>query len=85
MTTVMFNLAIGLSRKAQEEIIKRISDIPGVTGVGRLAPEIDDKDLSRMCYADVSNAGDPASVADRLERLDGVEEASVPAPRYLIP
>lgn len=83
MSTITFNLRLGLGRKAQDTVIDEIAGLPGVKNVGRIASGIEDPTVNRMCFAEV-DSGATDNIRKLLKTRVDIEFAEEPSHRFAI-
>jgi hypothetical protein len=84
MPVISFQLSASTDKKEQTRILGHLEKMAGVQAVGRIDGSSADKDVSRMCYAETSDAAHVPKVVEELHRTAGVEGVSVEPRRGLI-
>lgn len=83
MSVVSFQFTPETDRHSQDQLLGRLEKLAGVRAAGRVDPETDDPEVSRMCFAEVA-AGHPEQVVvGELHKADGVEGVSIEPRRGL--
>lgn len=84
MAAISFQFDARLPVIQQDQVLKRIRSLTGVVSADRIDPDSDDAVASRMCIAETTDPNQAEQVLQHLQRLSGVEQASVEAPRGLV-
>ena len=84
MAVVSFQFSGTANRDEQDRILSRLKKLAGVRSVGRIDPESQDEDISRMCFAETADASHIPSIVDELHQAPGVEGVSVEPRRGLV-
>lgn len=79
--TVMLMFHLTVPRAAQAGILRFISEWTHVVAARPLVPEATSADAARMACVYADEGADIKALRERLERLEEVESASIPAAR----
>ena len=84
MKAINFSFREETAPDAQRIAIDAIKAVPGVRGVAHVKPDSKDAAVARMATVYLADDANVEDVRSRVESLDQVERASVPAQRTLI-
>lgn len=84
MAVISFQFSSSAGRGDQDSLLGRLKKTTGVRTVGHIDGESQDDEISRMCFAETTDASHVHDIVDELHRASGVEEISVEPRRGLI-
>jgi hypothetical protein len=84
MQAVNFKFRSNCSGNEQKAVLAEIQGWGEVRSAAQLKPEAKNPEVRRMAYAYLQKGAAPEEVVRKLNALDGIEVASIPAERRLV-
>lgn len=81
---VMLLFRAGLLPARQAQLLHEFMEWDGIADARPLVPEATNAVVARMAYVYVSEGVDLKDVCQRLENLDEIESATLPAVRHIV-